>query len=325
MAGKDKGEIKGEDYLKQAEASLKKWGLFSGTQKFEDAVELYEKAASQFKLNKQWKEAAESYIKAAEICEKNIKNDSDAVDKYQNAAKCYQNCNPKEAVKVFRMVVKMHMDTDRFSVAANEWKEIAKLEEKEGHIQAAREAWEKAATCHEAANAKAAANQCLLQVARICADEADYKKAVDLFEKCAESALDSDLGRWSASEYLYKATLCNFVLESKSGESKDTSEMLDKFVEQHPAFETSREYKFLKGILEAFEKDDVDKFTEIVFKFDAVLKLDNWTSKLLLKIKDVLKEGIQPSSNGGGGGNTDSKDGDKSGSGAAVDPLDALT
>jgi len=312
---KDKGEVKGEDLVKQAEAKLKKFSLFGSGSKFDDAVELYEKAAAQFKLNKQWKEAAEAYIKAAEINEKQ-KQDADAVDKYQNAAKCYQNCNVKEAVRVYRLVVKMHMDTDRMSTAANEWKEIAKLEEKEGHIQAAREAWEKSATCHDASNSKASATQALLQVARIAADEADYKKAVELFEKCAAQALESDLGRWSASEYFYKATLCSFVLESKSGECKDTTESLDRYVEQHPAFENAREYKFLKGILDAFEKDDVEKFTETVFKFDNVLKLDNWTSKLLLKIKDVLKEGVQPS------GGVDGKDGDGK---PVLDDLDKLT
>jgi alpha-soluble NSF attachment protein len=311
MAGK--GESKGEDYVKQAEAKLKSWSLFGSGNKYEDALELYEKAAAQFKLNKQWKEAGDTYIKMAEVCEKQ-KNDDEAVNYYRQAALSYQNSHPKEAIKIFRLVVKMHMDTDRFSTAATEWKEIAKLEEKEGHIQAAREAWEKAAQCHEASNGKAAATQCLLQVARICADEADYKKAVDLFEKCATQALDSELGKWSASEYMYKATLCHFVLESKSGESKDTAELLEKYIEQHPALENARECKFLKGIIEAFDKDDVEKFTEIVFKFDSVLKLDNWTSKLLLKIKDVLKEGVQQ-----GTGSSDKKEGDTS------DPLDGLT
>jgi len=319
----DRGELKGEDLVRQAEASLKKWSLFGNTQKFEDAVELYERAAAQFKLNKQWKEAAEAYMKAADVCEKNLKNDADAVDKLQNAAKCYQNCNPKEAVTIFRKVVKMHMDTGRLSTAANEWKEIAKLEEKDGHTQAAREAWDRAASCHEASNGKAAATQCLLNVARICADEADYKKAVELFEKCAHQALESELGKWSASEYFYKAALCNLVLETKSGETKDVVEQLDKYVEEHPVFETSREYKFLKGIVEAFDKDDVEKYTEIVFKFDSIIKLDNWASKLLLKIKDVLKEGVQQPAAGGvtGGKGGDNKEGDKHG----ADPLDQLT
>jgi alpha-soluble NSF attachment protein len=316
MSEKKGTENKGEDYVKQAEAKLKKWSLFGSGNKYEDSLELFEKGAAQFKLNKQWKDAGDTYIKMAEVCEKQ-KNDDDAVNYYRQAAQAYQNSHPKEAVKIFRLVVKMHMDTDRFSTAATEWKEIAKLEEKEGHIQAAREAWEKAATCHEASNAKAAATQCSLQVARICADEADYKKAVDIFEKSATQALDSELGRWSASEYMYKAALCNFVLESKAGECKETAELVEKYLEQHPAFENAREYKFLKGILEAFEKDDVEKFTEVVFKFDSVLKLDNWTSKLLLKIKDVLKEGVQS-----GTGTSDKKDGDNS---HTDDPLDKLT
>lgn len=43
----------GEEYMAQADKKLKSFGWFSGDQKFEDAAELYTKAANQFKNNKQ--------------------------------------------------------------------------------------------------------------------------------------------------------------------------------------------------------------------------------------------------------------------------------
>ena len=79
-------------------------------------------------------------------------------------------------------------------------------------------------------------------------------------------------------------------------ECKETAEALEKYVDMHPAFENAREFKFLKvrcsfcdlialiscwavfcvqSLLEAFQKDDLDSFTDIVAKFDAVIKLVN--------------------------------------------------
>jgi len=50
---------------------------------------------------------------------------------------------------------------------------------------------------------------------------------------------------------------------------------------------------FLEDALKAFNDDDVEGFTGIIFKFDQVLKLDNWQASLLLEIKTALKKGPQ--------------------------------
>jgi len=104
-----------------------------------------------------------------------MKDETDALTQYQNAAKALQNYDSKgvalfwdacskmstkhcllaEALKVYRMVVKMHMDAGRFNQAAKDWKEIAQMEEKEGQLKAAMDAWEQAGKCYDAENAKA--------------------------------------------------------------------------------------------------------------------------------------------------------------------------
>ena len=45
---------KGDELRKDAEKRLKAFSLFSGNQKYEDAIELFEKAAAQYKMNKNW-------------------------------------------------------------------------------------------------------------------------------------------------------------------------------------------------------------------------------------------------------------------------------
>ena len=71
------------DLLKQAENRLNKSGfmnLFSSSNKYEDAAELYEKAAIQFKLSKNWLEAAETYEKFDGKCALQIGSESRSRD-----------------------------------------------------------------------------------------------------------------------------------------------------------------------------------------------------------------------------------------------------
>jgi HSP20 family protein len=87
-----RGEGKGADLMLQAEKKLKSFSLFSAQAKTEAAMELYDKAAAQFKMTKQWDEAGDAYIKMAECAEK-IGNEGEAVSAYTNAAKAYKNGN----------------------------------------------------------------------------------------------------------------------------------------------------------------------------------------------------------------------------------------
>jgi len=59
----------------------------------------------------------------------------------------------------------------------------------------------------------------------------------------------------------------------------------------------------VEEIVAAVEKYDVDAFTQAVVDYDSISKLDNWKTKVLLKIK----QGLQ--GNSGGGGDDENKDG----------------
>ena len=63
---------------------------------------------------------------------------------------------------------------------------------------------------------------------------------------------------------------------------------MDKYKDTFPAFETSRECKFLMSILDAFKAGDVEKFTDAVYEFDNISKLDNWKTAILLAIKKAM-------------------------------------
>lgn len=78
---------KGEAYIIEAEKSLKKstWFSSSTDQKYEDAAELYEKAANAFKVGHYHAEAANAYMKAADLYRDKLKNMGEASKALTNA------------------------------------------------------------------------------------------------------------------------------------------------------------------------------------------------------------------------------------------------
>jgi len=285
-----KPSTKADELVAEAEKKLKSFSFFNSSAKYEDAVEIYDKAAAQFKIQKEWDQAAECYVRAGELSEK-LKNNHDACTHYVNAAKAFKNTNVKEAVKMYHIAVSLHLDQNRMSTAAKIWKEITQLEEKQEHTKDAIKAWGECATCYEADDAAASANQAHIRVADLSVEEEDYKRAIAIYEKVANAAMDNTLSRWSVKDYLFKSGLCYFVLASTSGECKTLEAVLEKYKDMFPAFDGTRELKLIENCLNAFKDLDSDKFTSYVRDYDRISKLDNWTAKILLDIKTNLKDG----------------------------------
>ena len=60
-------EKRGDQLVLQAQATLGKWSFFSSSNKYDDASELYAKAAHNYKIAKKWQKAADTFIKVAEL------------------------------------------------------------------------------------------------------------------------------------------------------------------------------------------------------------------------------------------------------------------
>jgi alpha-soluble NSF attachment protein len=241
-------------------------------------------------MTKQWDEAGEAYIKMGECAEK-VANQGEAVSAYTNAGKCFKNGNQKEAIKWLRIAAQMRMEGNNFQQAAKLHQEIAAIEEKNLNIKGAIKSYTDAADCFQSEGSVPSENQALLKVAELSAGEEDYARAIMLYEKVAAAALESTLLKYSCKDYFFKAALCQLVLCAKSGDMKVLEDKLEKYKDQHPAFDGDRSCKLIEACAKAFEDDDVDAFTDQVFSYDKIYKLDNWTASLLLTVKKILKGG----------------------------------
>ena len=69
-----------------------------------------------------------------------------------------------------------------------------------------------------------------------------------------------------------------------------TNRALDTYRELDPTFSSTREHQLLVDLAEAVEQGDQEAFTDKLFQFDRMSKLDKWKTTLLLRVKNAIEE-----------------------------------
>jgi alpha-soluble NSF attachment protein len=280
------GESKGEELMEKADKRLKGgFSFFSGTAKFEDAVELYTKAGNSFKIEKKWDRAGEAFSKAAE-CHLKLQSKHEAAQSYLNAAMCYKKTNVTTAVMCMKQGIEFYTEEGRFSIAAKHQKELAELYEDQSDLESAISAYQTAADYYEGEGSTSAASSCLLKVALFSAQLERFDKAIELYEQIATQSIDNNLLKWSVKDYFLRAGLCHLA----KGDVVAGERAVERYMDMDATFSSQRECKFLQELVNACKNYDVEAFTNGVVEFDSISKLDSWKTSILLKIKNSIKD-----------------------------------
>ncbi|SPQ94964.1 unnamed protein product (mitochondrion) [Plasmodiophora brassicae] len=150
----------------------------------------------------------------------------------------------------------------RDSGAVKLYKEVAdQVCEVQSGLKGAIEAHQQSADCYEAEDQTTIANQELLQVANL-----------------------------SAQGYYFQAVLCHLALSVHGLDLSATNEAIKSYKDLYAAFADFRECKFGETIAEAVAAGDEEKFTDAVYEFDNVSRLDTWKTSILLNIKKPIKK-----------------------------------
>lgn len=273
---------RGADFEKKAEKKISGWGLFGS--KFEDAADLYEKAANCYKLAKSWDKAAEVYIKLAG-CHMKLESKHEAASAYVDAANAYKKISPKEAISCLEQAVNYFIEIGRLNMAARYNKDIGELYEAEQNFSQAMVYFGRAADLFSSEEVTTSANQCKLKVAQFAAQLEQYPMAVEIYEEIAKQSLNNNLLKYSVKGYLLNAGLCQLC----RGDAVAIANALEKYQDLDPTFSGTRENKFLADLAAALDEEDVTKFTDVVKEFDSMTRLDAWKTTLLLRIKEAVK------------------------------------
>lgn len=92
--------------------------------------------------------------------------------------------------------------------------------------------------------------------------------------------------RYSVKDYFLKAGICHLA----TGDLVATQRALEKYREMDPSFATQREHMLLVDLCEAVEAKSQEQFTDKLFQFDQISKLDNWKTTLLVRVKNAIEE-----------------------------------
>ncbi|XP_065068301.1 alpha-soluble NSF attachment protein-like [Rhopilema esculentum] len=279
-------EERGKSFLAEAEKKIKSagtffGGLFGGAAKLEDACDLYIRAGNAFKMAKKWSAAGGAFCEAAQIKLNDLQNKHEAGTQFVEAANCYRKSDFEEAINCLQRAIEIFTDMGRFTMAAKHHTTMAEIYETNiMDLEKAIHHYETAADFYKGEGSSSSGNKCLLKVALYSAQLENFAKAISIYEEVAATSLESSLLKYSVREYFFRAALCNMCIDMEKAQNAVT-----KYQEMLPAFEDSREYNLIQGLITAHENEDVDAFTEAVREYDSISRLDQWYTAILLRIK----------------------------------------
>lgn len=203
------------------------------------------------------------------------------------AFKVYRKDSPQDAARVLATAIQHYTSKGNFRRAATHQQNLAEVYEMEiGDQKKALDAYDTAAQWYESDNAEALANKLYLKVADLAALEGDYQNAIGKLETVAKSSLNNNLMRWSVKDYFLKAGICHLA----AGDQVATKRALQHYAELDGSFASTRENMLLNDLVGCVEEGDQEAFSDKLFQFDSMSKLDKWKTTLLLRVKNAIEK-----------------------------------
>lgn len=265
--------------------------LSSKADRADEATELIKQAANIYKLAKDWEGAADAYLKCAQI-EK--ENKGDPADQYLEAANMQKKFNTAQAVKTMELAVEALCSDGKITQAARVKKSIGETYESEKQYVLAAKNYQDAVDLYQTeGESNTTTNNILLKVPelRILAEEnrEHIAEGIKIYEQVANKYLEHKLTAPSAKDLFFRAS----ILHLANDDSVGASNALEKYTDVDPTFATSRECKFIRGLIKAIESKDVQAFSDECWEFNNITPLDRWKTTVLNRAKTHLEKSIK--------------------------------
>ncbi|KAH9601254.1 hypothetical protein LSM04_002693 [Trypanosoma melophagium] len=253
---------------------------------YEGAMELFDKAATRFKVEKEYNRAGEAYMRAGD-CAVKCKDEMNACQAYVNAVHAYKKTDLKKAAQLLDIAVRTQIDSNKLNGAARLEKEFADALCEDGQSMEAIPHYEKAIEYFNAEDMKMQVKSCTVAMAKIYGENDMFDKALALYERLGVTCADGPL-RHEAKEHFMRAMLCRLATvndDNRHEMSDEASEALRTYMQRDPYLKNTREGEFLEMCIEAVEGSDLEKFETAVSLLQELRMLDDWKTHVLLAIK----------------------------------------
>ncbi|CAJ16522.1 soluble N-ethylmaleimide sensitive factor (NSF) attachment protein, putative [Trypanosoma equiperdum] len=274
-----------ESIYRDAEKKLKKWFFVD----YDEAMELFEKAAGRFKAERNYSRAGDAFMKAHD-CAMRSKNPVAAGRFCSEAVVMYQKTDRTKAAALLDMAVRTQIDNNKLREAAKLEKDYADAIYEDGHGMEAITHYEKARRYFDAEDYKSQVKNCDVAIANIYGENDMFDKALALFERLGNTSASGPL-RHEAKEFYMRAMLCRLASigeDNREVGSAEAAEALSAYMKRDPYLKNTREAESLQKLLEAVEESNEEKFEDAVSLLQELRMLDEWKTHVLLVVKNKM-------------------------------------
>ncbi|CAE7360910.1 alphaSnap [Symbiodinium sp. CCMP2592] len=205
-----------EELVKKAEQKMKGggglWGYLSGGPKYDEAIEIYQQAANQYKMAKMWQEAGNCFVQCA-FCAEKSGSQSDQANYLSEAGNVLKKVSTQLAVEQLEQAVSIYSAGGRFQQAGKLLLSVAELYEAERlQHKECKAFYKRAAEMFELADhSESNFSKCNLKYAEFAAKDGELEEAIRIFESEGEKALGKTLLQFGAKEHFLNAGILHLV------------------------------------------------------------------------------------------------------------------
>ncbi|WMV14370.1 hypothetical protein MTR67_007755, partial [Solanum verrucosum] len=269
---------RGEELVKKAEKKLNAVGDFSGPNTMTLHIYSIKLLIASNSLNHVWDRVGAVYVKLAS-CHLKLDHKHEAARAYDSAADYYKMMkNLKEAISCLEKATHLILDIGRVNATRGHYQihkkifwiyEIAKLYEHENNLELAIIYYQKTTDLFQIMDLTSSSNQCRQKIAEYSAKVGKYQRSIAMFEEIGTYSIRNNLLKYGVRGHLLNAGICQL--------SRGDVVAINNTLERN------------QGLAAAIEKRDVAEFTSCLKEYDNTIKLDEWRTPVLLRVKEVLK------------------------------------
>ncbi|KAL7669645.1 hypothetical protein ACOME3_010292 [Neoechinorhynchus agilis] len=195
----------------------------------------------------------------------------------------YRSRSMQRAIDILTEMGRFGMAAKQYQTPGDVFGDVSVV--KPEYPQMAIDYYEKAADIYATEKSQTSAQKCLLRVAELIAFfTKDYMKAINIWEDAGFKALSSNLLKYGAKQYFFRAALCQLCIDSVNAASA-----IKRYGEKSSDFRDSRECKLISSLIEDVDNQSRENFGQHVHEYDKVSRLDDIAVELLARIKEGME------------------------------------
>jgi len=281
-------EQQGDEYYLQATTMMQKNNWFFGptkSEKIEESIKLYTKAAFKYKSAQCYKKAGDSFKELAKLYETSPHHHYSAANALTDAAEMFRKVDLVSTRAALNKSIKILLDNNRYAAAAKNLKFLGEIAEEESQFMEAIIIYEKAVSYYEFDKHPFEAILTLERTIKLFIDQKEYKRAITNLEKMALYH-NSTHTHYKTNSYFFEI----IVLQLFLGDVVECKKLLVSYCKIKQDFNKTPEYEALENIISGYECNDSKKLHNDIL--NRKIKIKTWVSDLLNEIQNKFDGGV---------------------------------